>query len=516
MSDIKILWADDEIDLLKPHVLFLQEKGYEVSTVTNGNDALEAIKESHFDLVFLDENMPGLTGLETLSEIKNRDNTIPIVLITKNEEEHLMEEAIGSRIDDYLIKPVNPRQILLTIKKIIDNKKLVSQKTTAGYQVDFRNIAIAFNDRLNLEDWMGIYKKLVYWELELENSDDENMHEILTMQKKEANTQFSKFIENQYFDWVNDDDAPVMSNNVMRRWVFPEVKKKDPVYFILIDNLRYDQWKIINPLISEYFRIEKEELFMSILPTATQYSRNSIFSGLMPSDMAKMLPQWWKNDEDDGGKNQFEKEFLEDQVKRLRKDFTVSYNKILNNNAGKQLVDSSADLKNYDLNAIVFNFVDMLSHARTDSQMIRELASDEAAYRSITLSWFEHSPLFELLKKLSKDKAKVIVTTDHGTIKVKSPSKVKGDRNTSTNLRYKHGKSLDYVKNDVFAIAKPEEGKLPKTHFSSQFIFAKDDSYFIYPNDYHKFVNYFKNTFQHGGISLEEVFIPFVTYTGKG
>jgi CheY-like chemotaxis protein len=517
MQDTTILWADDEIDLLKPHILFLKEKGYAVCTVTNGNDAVDAFKNSHFDLVFLDENMPGLTGLETLSQIKNINNDVPIVLITKNEEEYLMEDAIGSKIDDYLIKPVNPKQIQLTIKKLTENKRLVTEKTTMAYQQDFRSLGMVLNDNLNFQEWVDVYKKLIYWELELQQLEDAGMHEILTMQKSEANVQFCKFVERNYLNWIKDPESgPIVSPQLFKKKVFPRLDGKGPLFFILIDNLRYDQFKIINSIITEYFRLEEEDAYYSILPTATQYARNSIFSGLMPLDMEKRYPEMWQNDEDEGGKNLYEGEFITDQIKRvLRKDVKHSYHKILNIDEGRALNDSVNNLMNNELNVVVYNFVDMLSHARTDMQMIRELASDDAAYRSLTLSWFEHSPLFDLLKFLAQKQVRVIITTDHGTIRVKTPSKIVGDRNTNTNLRYKQGKNLNFNPKEVFHIRNPHDAMLPKLHVSSSFVFAKEDKYFVYPNNYNQFVNFYNETFQHGGISLEEMLIPIAVYGPK-
>ena len=517
MQDTTILWADDEIDLLKPHVLFLNEKGYNVKTVTNGNDAVEAFKNNYYDLVFLDENMPGLTGLETLQQIKNLNNDVPIVLITKNEEEYLMEDAIGSKIDDYLIKPVHPKQILLTIKRLTENKRLVTEKTTMAYQQDFRNLGMVLNDNLSHQEWIDVYKKLIYWELELQGLEDAGMHEILTHQKGEANTQFCKFIERNYVDWIkNPDSGPTISPQLFKKKVFPKLDGKGPLFFILIDNLRYDQFKVINPIISEYFRLEEEDAYYSILPTATQYARNSIFSGLMPLDMEKRYPQMWQNDEDEGGKNLYEADFIVDQLKRtLRKDIKHSYHKILNIDEGRALNDSVSNLMNNELNVVVYNFVDMLSHARTDMQMIRELASDDAAYRSLTLSWFEHSPLLDLLKFLASKQVRVVITTDHGTIRVQNPSKIIGDRNTNTNLRYKQGKNLNFNPKEVFHIRNPHDAMLPKLHVSSSFVFAKEASYFVYPNNYNHFVNFYNETFQHGGVSLEEMLIPIVTYGPK-
>ena len=517
MDKIKILWADDEIDLLRPHIIFLNDKGYLVDTANNGSDALDLIQNNNYDIVFLDENMPGLSGLETLLKIKNSKPDIPVVMITKNEAEEIMEEAIGSKIADYLIKPVNPNQILLSVKKNLEHRRLISEKTNQNYQQEFRQIGTRLSDRLNWQEWNEVYKKIVYWELELENAADKGMYDILKMQKAEANAQFGKFIENNYIDWLkNPDTAPLLSHNLMRKKVFPVVDNSDvPVFFVLIDNLRYDQWKIIQPLLTDFFTVTEEETFCSILPTAPQYARNAIVAGMMPSDIEKRFPNMWVNDDEEGGKNNHEEDFLSDHIKRTQKNYKFSYTKVTNIDGGKQLVDHIPNMYQNKLNVIVYNFVDMLSHARTDMQVIRELAEDEKAYRSITKSWFTHSPLLEALKRISEKPCKVVIATDHGTIKVNEPSKIVGDKNTNTNLRYKVGRSLNYEKRDVMEIKNPADAMLPKMNISTSYVFIKGDKFFAYPNNYNYYVNFYRDTFQHGGISPEEMIIPVITLKSK-
>jgi CheY-like chemotaxis protein len=499
--------------LLKAYILFLKEKGYFLETAHNGDDALAMVGEQDFDLIFLDENMPGLSGLETLSRIKLIRPNVPVVMITKSEAEDIMEEAIGSKIADYLIKPVNPNQILLTIKKNIDTKRLVSEKTTSDYQVQFSQITTKINMASTYEDWEEIYKQLCFWELELDNSSQTAMDEVLLMQKSEANKGFARFIKANYRSWFDpkNDKKPLLSPNIMSSKVFPLLDKGEKVFFLLIDNLRFDQWKVIEREIREFLKVESEELYCSILPTATQYSRNALFAGLMPLEINNMFSDVWLFDDDEGGKNLKEKELFERQVNRLGKDYKFRYEKINNLRAGKKLQDSVSDLLHFDLNIIVYNFVDMLSHARTEMEMIRELANNEAAYRSLTASWFRHSHLLEVIRQLSKFNVKIIITTDHGAIRVNNAVRVVGDRQTSTNLRYKLGRNMDYDPRLVYEVKVPEEVHLPKANLSSKYIFAMNDDFLVYPNNYNHFANFYRNTFQHGGISLEEMLIPIIT-----
>lgn len=513
-----ILWVDDEIDSLKSQILFLKNKGYEVTPFTNGYDVLEHLRTHQADIVLLDESMPGMTGLETLAKIKALRPTLPVVMVTKNEAENIMEEAIGSQISDYLIKPVNPNQVLLSLKKIMDGRRLISEKTTVEYQKDFRNLFMALNSNPNVEEWKDLYRKLVYWEVAMTKSDSPEMQDVFNTQKAEANNEFFKFISKNYIDWIKNKpaDAPILSHNLFAQKIFPHIRQGKPTFMILIDNLRFDQWKSIEPIITHFFRVKEEDLFFSILPTATQYSRNSIFSGLLPIEIEKRFPIEWKNDDEEGGKNLHERTFLLDQLHRLNaSQIRTEYLKITHNDDGRLLEDNIHNYLNNDLTVIVYNFVDMLSHARTEMEVLKELAGDEISYRSLTVSWFEHSPLFRALKRIADKDIQLIITTDHGTTRVKTPSKCVGDKSTTTNLRYKHGRNIQYEAKDVLAITKPEDAGLPRPNVNSKFIFAKEDIFLCYPNNYNYYVNYYRNTFQHGGISLEEMIVPIIRLESK-
>lgn len=515
MKKDRILWADDEMEFLRPYILFLEEKGYDVVTATNGKDAVDLCHNERFDIIFLDENMPGLSGLETLALIKDIDPDVPMVMITKSEEENIMNMAIGSKIADYLTKPVNPSQILLTLKKNIHKREIMTEHTTATYQSQFGRIGMQINDSLTYSDWEEVYKKLVYWELELTQTDN-GMDEMLKMQKTDANTTFNKFIKKNYTSWFeNTDKRPLMSPDLFKKKVFPMLDNGDKLFFVLVDNFRFDQWKVIRELMSEFFNFTEEGMYCTILPTATQYARNAIFSGLMPLQIQQMYPALWVDEEEEDGKNMNEKDLIQTQIQRFRKNYTFSYHKVNESSYCEKLIDQLPRLDGNQLNVVVLNFIDMMSHARTESKMMRELANDEEAYRSLTLSWFKHSATYELMKAIAKRGYKLIFTTDHGTIQVDNPVKVVGDKNTNVNLRYKVGKTLSYNKKEVFEITKPSQVGLPSPNVSSAYIFAGNNDFFAYPNNYNHYVGYYRDTFQHGGISLEEMLVPLIVMEPK-
>lgn len=513
MNSGLLLWVDDEIELLKAHILFLEKKGYMVDTASNGLDALDKCRDKAYDLILLDENMPGLSGLETLSQIKDVQPVTPVVMVTKSEEENLMDQAIGSKIADYLIKPVNPTQILLTLKKNIHQREIVNEAAQSSYQRSFTKIGEQISDARTFEDWKSVYKMLVRWELELaENASD--MDEMLCMQKAEADRAFAKFVKKNYLNWINNPDIrPLMSPDLFKK-IFPLLDAGEKVFLIVFDNFRYDQWRIIAPFLSDTFVFD-EELYCSILPTVTQYARNAIFSGLMPDKIAEMYPNLWVDEDAEEGKNLNEAPLIQTQLNRFRRKNSFSYHKFNDSVAADKLIAQFNLFSNYDLNVLVFNFIDMLSHARTEMKMVRELVSTEAAYRSITQSWFRHSSVCDLFKALAATDYKIIVTTDHGSIRVKTPIKVIGDKNTNTNLRYKLGKNLSYNRNDVFELKNPRKALLPSPNLSTAYIFATGNDFFAYPNNYNYYASYYRNTFQHGGISMEEMLIPLVTMQRK-
>lgn len=522
MSNPQLLWADDEIDLLKPHVMFLQQKGYDVTTVTNGRDALDLVRSRTFDLVFLDENMPGLTGLETLQGIKEIQPALPVIMVTKSEEENIMDQAIGGKIADYLIKPVLPSQMLMSIKKNLHAREITQQQQTSGYQQEFGRLSMSIDGARTFEDWVDIYKRLVHWELELSQSEDSGLSQMLLMQKEEANNQFAKFIKRNYETWIKEKinpsnatgEAPIMSTDIFKTSIFPALDNGEKVFLVVIDNFRLDQWRTIQPLLSEYFNCQ-EDVYCSILPTATQYARNAIFSGLLPDKIAQMFPDLWVDEDSEEGKNLNEAPLIQTHLDRYRKHYTFSYHKVNESKYGEHLASQLKSLNQHPLNVVVLNFIDMLSHARTDIKVVNELARTESAYRALTKTWMEHSSTLDLFRRIAEMGYKVILTTDHGTIRVDNAVKIVGDKNVNTNLRYKLGKNLNHQSKNLYEITRPKDFGLPILNLSTSYVFATGKDFLAYPNNYNYYVQYYKDTFQHGGISMEEMLIPLITLEPK-
>ena len=512
MTNGRILWADDEMELLRPHLLFLERKGYDVVTATNGTDAVELCKQQQFDVILLDEMMPGITGLQALERIKLIQPTVPVVMVTKSEEENIMNEAVGRNIADYLIKPVNPNQILLSLKKLIHRKELVAETTQTAYQQHFQQLSMQMMDCCCWNDWAALYRQLVDWELKLVSADPA-LADMLRMQKAEANLGFAKFVKRNYVDWMQHHDF-TMNHDVMRYHILPMLKQGERVFLVVFDNFRYDQWKAIETELTDYDITE--QLCCSILPTATQYARNALFAGMMPSEIKQRYPDWWTEEDAEESKNLNEPHLIQAFLDRVRRRDTFSYHKINTTDEAEQLLAEADELlQRNSLNVVVVNFIDMLSHARTESKMVRELAHDEAAYRSLTLSWFRHSAISQLLHRLSQTDCRVVLTTDHGSIRTDTPVKIIGDRNTNTNLRYKLGRNLACESRDVFTVKDPKSVFLPSPNISTSYVFATGNTFLAYPNNYNYYVAYYRNTFQHGGISMEEMIIPLVTLKGK-
>lgn len=514
MVKARLLWVDDEIDLLKPYILFLEEKGYGMQCVNNGREAIELCRSQRFDIVFLDEQMPGLSGLETLAELYSSRPEMPVVMVTKSEDEGIMNRAIGKKITDYLIKPVNPNQVLMSIKKILEQDERMTEAITQEYRELFNPLITEIGECRAVDDWILVYKKLLLWELKLDQTQNP-MREMLLLQKAEANRLFSKFVRRNYERWIIEDrDRPVMSPDLFEQFVFPSVDKGEKLFFILIDNFRFDQWLVVKDVACEYFTCV-EDIYYSILPTATPYARNAVFSGLMPKQLSDMFPDFWVDESEEEGKNLHEELFFQAYLERQDRKYNFSYHKINRNQEGEKLVTRFQELEKYDLNLLVFNFIDLLSHARTESRMIRELAADESAYRSLTRSWFLHSPLPTLLEKIAERGYKAVLTTDHGSIRVKNGVKVIGDRDTGVNLRYKFGKNLGYDPKSLFDIIRPGNAGLPSPNMSTRYIFALNDDFFVYPNNYNHYQSYYEDTFQHGGVSMEEMLVPVVVLESR-
>jgi len=512
MSKRKILWVDDEIQLLKPHILFLESRGYEVLTATNGIDALETVKKEMLSAVLLDEMMDGLDGLAVLEKIKELKAFLPVIMITKSEEESLMEDAIGRKITDYLIKPVNPSQVLMILKKTLERKDI----TREAFSVNFMQFLQSVNSDLmsgidSMSGFADIYAQMVRWETEFEPSHHEDLFMMYTDMKREVNQQFEKFIIARYSDLVNSGDRLDIpfSPSVLDRFVTPQLRRGQKVLFILIDCMRYDQMLMIAPLIQEYFNIDMQR-HISILPTATPYSRNAIFAGLYPSEIDRVFPEIYSNAELDDSMNRFEGDLLTQYIQNrsLNLNGGMKYLKIIDSRQGEQAAQHFSDFSSHQFISLVINFVDILAHRRSDNSLLQEILPDESSYRRIVRSWFEHSYIQQILRKASELGYTAVITSDHGSVIVNRSAMVKADRETTTGTRYKTGNNLHVPGRAALHVKNPAEFRLPSMKLNSHFIFAREDHYFVYPNNIRKYQKQMADSFQHGGISMDEMILP--------
>ncbi|MCH9025129.1 MAG: response regulator [candidate division Zixibacteria bacterium] len=510
----RILWVDDEIDSFKPHILFLEKRGYEVKGSMSGDEAIELVGKEKFDLVLLDEMMPGKDGLTTLEEIKEINPHLPVVMVTKSEEESLMDDAIGQKIDDYLVKPINPSQILIVIKRLLDSRKIISGSSMKRYITEINKFNDKLDGRIEPEDWYEAARILSSWDLELDANADVGLAQTLEGTRKEWNIEFTKYIEKNYVGWLRSDKRPLLSPDITSRYVVPELKKKNKVLFIVVDCMRLDQWMLIEPLIAEFYNISREYYF-SIIPTATPFSRNALFAGMFPDEIHRVYPETYAVT-DEGSLNRFENRFFADNLSRQGvRPAGSKYVKIFNNTEGEEIAKRISDYYENQLVTFVFNFLDILAHGRSSNVILKEIAGTESAFRSLMKSWFVHSPLFTILKSFAKKDFTIVITSDHGSVFCNRGTIAHGKRTTSTNLRYKYGDNLNSDPKDSILIKKPEQWRLPSMTLATTYIIAKEDFYFVYPNNYNEMVRHFQKSFQHGGISLEEMVVPLAVLTPR-
>ncbi|MEA2104500.1 MAG: response regulator [Candidatus Cloacimonadota bacterium] len=516
MKEIKVLWIDDEIEMLKPHILFLEEKNYRITTSSNGNDGIKLVEENNFDIVLLDEMMPGLDGLETLTEIKKLNETLPIVMVTKNEEEGLMNKAISHQISDYIIKPINPNQVLMSLKKIVMSEEIRRERTGEEYA----KFSAWYNRKMftqpELEDLFEIFLSFVEWDIKLDNLNYDDLLQIHSYERKNFNSEFSNFIKSNYVNFVQENKY-AMSHNIVEKYVIPKISKKKPTYFIVLDCLRADQLLAIRPYLEELFNVDIS-YYLSILPTSTPYARNAIFAGMLPKNIAKRFPQYWQGDDSpETSRNRYEHFLVDDLMKRKNVSLPKGskYTKILNQEEGEYVTKKIPSYKNERFIVLVYNFLDMLLHHRFKDEVLREMLPNDRALRSLTKIWFLNSNLYKSLKLIAKQDATVFITTDHGSIKVEHASKVISDKKATPGLRSKHGRNVSCDENHAMRINDLGKIGIPAAGLVDSFIFAKGDYYFVYPTDYNEYKKKFHGTYQHGGISMDEMILPIATLTTK-
>jgi hypothetical protein len=453
--------------------------------------------------------------LTTLEEIKDIEPHLPVVMVTKSEEESLMEDAIGSKIDDYLVKPVNPSQILLVIKRLLDSKKIISSSSMRRYVQEINKFNQQLYGPMQPEDWHTAARLIAEWNLEMDESTDEGLKQTHEGTKKEWNNEFTKYILNSYQKWLHTDKRPRLSPDVTAEFVVPPLKQKKKTLFVVVDCMRLDQWMLIEPLVAEFCNVQRDYYF-AILPTATPFARNSLYAGLFPDDINKAYPDLYAT-MDEGSLNRDEDRLFSDNLARngLRFENQMKYVKVYDNSEGEALAKRASDFFESPAVTFVFNFLDILTHGRSSNVILKEIAGTEAAFRTLMRSWFVHSPLYTILQTFIQRGFHIVVTSDHGSVLCRQGTMAHGRRSTSTNLRYKYGDNLNSDPKDSLLIKKPDQWRLPKFTLATTYIIAKDDYYFVYPNNYNEMVRQFQNSFQHGGISLEEMVVPIATLTPR-
>ncbi len=520
----QILWVDDNIEELRSQVMYLGEKGYDVEGVTNGQDALAVLREHPFDAILLDEMMPGMGGLETLEGIRRIDPSVPVIMITKSEAEDLMSRAIGKRIDDYLVKPVSPIQVLSALKRQLEARRLASEEVTRDYMSNFMAISDRIGTASSPADWEGIYNDLTTWSMNLFAYSDHGLLDTMAEQQAAANKVFGKYVRENYRQWISSEGdtgvggagaetgVPLFSPRVFESWVAPEIEQSKQVFWIVIDCMRLDQVRMIEPLLESYYHLDRRT-YWSILPTATPYARNALFAGLYPLDIAEGYPHWWVSDPaHEGSRNAHEADLLGELCHRTGSPAAGSnrYFKISDARDADPLHRNLGSLGDTRLVAGVYNFLDIMAHGRSQNRILKELAPDEAAFRSLMRSWFEHSNLFEVMKNLARRDCTVILTTDHGSMLCRRSMQIRGNKDTSSNVRYKFGDNLGVDDDSVMLMKNPMDYRLPTQSTIENYAVTSENHYLVYPTNFHEYERLYRDSFQHGGISLEEMLCPFI------
>jgi len=512
-----VLWIDDEADLLESHRIFLREKGFEVDAATNADDAVEMLRRRPYGIVLLDEQMPGKRGLEAYHEIRELDPLLPIVMVTKSEEDATLREAIGVDVRDYLVKPINPRQVLTVITRVLEGPRIRQQHIARSFVDRFRAMELERERTLDWRGWVARYAEMVDWDIQLAQAREQSLYDALQALYPDLRREFAAYMKTAYPAWLRDleGDRPPLSIDVVGEFLLPVLERSRGVVFVVIDCLRLDQWRVLQPLVAPLFDVELTHHF-SVLPTATPYSRNALFSGLFPGEIAARFPDWW-GDRDDESLNAHEKALLEAQLRELKVPAPVRYEKISSAHDAAELERRlGGAIANEGVSAFVFNFVDLLTHGRSESAILYQVAKDEIALRQITRQWFERSLLFALLKEAARRGVPVLVTSDHGSIHCQTPATVYAKRDATANLRYKFGEDLRAERAEhALLFSNADDLRLPRRGLGANTLLAVGDTFFVYPTKLREYQTRYRGSFLHGGVTPEEVILPVALLTPR-